>query len=68
MESKLNCLDRLVAAREAMHLLSVGSTTLYKFVKLGKLTPVKFGSRCTRFRLSEIVALICANAVPGGAA
>ncbi len=50
--------DRLITAREALHLLSVGSTTLYKFCRQGKLTPVKFSRRCTRFRLTEIHELI----------
>jgi excisionase family DNA binding protein len=50
--------DRLVSAREAAHLLGVGNTTLYKFCRLGRLNPVKFGRRCTRFRLSEIKRLI----------
>ncbi len=61
MLSKDTYADRLVAAREAMHLLCVGSTTLYKFAKTGKLNPVKFGRRCTRFRLSEVQALITSN-------
>lgn len=59
--------DRLVTIREAMHLLSVGSTTLYKFAKLGKLSPVRFGRRCTRFRLSEVQALIGPSTGTGGA-
>lgn len=41
-----------------MHLLGIGSTTLYKFCRTGKLNPVKFSRRCTRFRISEIQALI----------
>lgn len=50
--------DRLVTAREAMYLLGIGSTTLYKFCRNGKLIPVKFSRRCTRFRASEIQSLI----------
>ncbi len=55
---KISSEDRLVTAREAMYLLGIGSTTLYKFCRLGKLSPVKFGQRCTRFRRSEIQSLI----------
>lgn len=66
MDSNLSHLDRLVTAREAMHLLSIGSTTLYKFCRQGNLHPVKFSKRCRRFRLSEIHALI--NSVKKGGA
>ena len=61
MDSKFSHIDRLVTAREAMHLLGIGSTTLYKFCREGKLNPVKFSRRCTRFRVSDIQTLICAN-------
>lgn len=50
--------DRLVTPREAAHLLGISITTLYKFCRQDKLTPVKHGPRCTRFRMSEIQALI----------
>lgn len=53
--------DRLITAREAMHMLSIGSTTLYKFCREGKLNPVKFSRRCTRFRVSEIQGLIAGS-------
>lgn len=49
---------QLISPREACSLLGVGLTTLYKFFKEGKLTPIKFGRRCTRVRLSEVLALI----------
>lgn len=57
--------DRLVSAREATHLLGISNTTLYKFCREGKLNPVKFSRRCTRFRVSEIQALICVNQTGG---
>jgi excisionase family DNA binding protein len=50
--------DRLITVREAMHLLGVGSTTFYKFCREGKVKPIKFSRRCTRFRMSEITAFI----------
>jgi predicted DNA-binding transcriptional regulator AlpA len=57
----------LLSPKQAQHALCIGTTTLYKFCDEGKLTPIKFGSRCTRFRLSEIEALIDAQAAAGGA-
>jgi len=56
----------LVTLKEAQIMLAVGSTTLYAWCRQGKLTPIKFGLRCTRFRLSEIQALIDAHTVSGG--
>lgn len=53
--------DRLISSREATHLLGISNTTLYKFCREGKLNPVKFSRRCTRFRVSDIQALISAN-------
>lgn len=50
--------DRLVTGREAAHLLGISITTLYKFCREGKLNPIKFSRRCTRFRVSQIQALI----------
>jgi|GEM_PF-2542379 len=58
----------LLAPKEAQHALCIGATTLYKFCSEGKLTPIKFGNRCTRFRLSEIQALIEAHASPASKA
>jgi predicted DNA-binding transcriptional regulator AlpA len=60
-------IDRLVTAREAMLLLGVRSTTLYKFCRNGMLSTVKFSQRCTRYRLSEIEALIDTATKKGGA-
>lgn len=57
----------LVSLKETCRILAVGSTTIYLWCRQGKLTAYKFGSRCTRFRLSEIEALINAHATKGGA-
>jgi predicted DNA-binding transcriptional regulator AlpA len=46
--------------------LDIGTTTIYKWCSEGLLTPIKFGKRCTRFRLSEIHALIDKHAAPAG--
>lgn len=50
--------EQLISPRDACALLGIGLTTLYKFFKEGKLTPIRFGRRCTRVRLAEIIALI----------
>lgn len=57
--------DRLITSREAKFLLCVGSTTLRKFCRQGKLTPVYFSSRCQRFRISEIQTLIDSSRAGG---
>jgi excisionase family DNA binding protein len=54
----------LLSTNATKFAMGVGTTTIYKWCKEGKLTPIKFGTRCTRFRLSEIQALIEAHAVP----
>ena len=56
----------LLTPKNTTDLCKIGTTTLYKWCREGKLTPIKFGSRCTRFRLSEVQALIDAHAVVGG--
>jgi hypothetical protein len=51
----------LLSPKQAQHALCIGTTTLYKFCDEGKLTPIKFSRRCTRFRLSDVHALIDAH-------
>ena len=51
-------LPTLVDIKVTKHALNVGTTTIYKWCRDGLLTPIKFGPRCTRFRLTEIQALI----------
>lgn len=55
----------LLSPKQAQHALCIGATTLYKFCDEGKLTPIKFSRRCTRFRWSEVQALIDAHAASG---
>jgi len=55
----------LLSPKQAQHALCIGTTTLYKFCDEGKLTPIKFSRRCTRFRLSDVQALIDAHAASG---
>jgi excisionase family DNA binding protein len=56
----------LLTPTESKLYLGIGLTKLYALCKTGKLTPVKFGKRCTRFRKSELDALIAAHSVIGG--
>ena len=51
--------DRLVTVRELSSILSVGKSTIWAWVAAGRLpAPLRFGGRCTRWRLSEIQAVI----------
>lgn len=59
--AKNQTLDRLVTPHDAAHMLGISITTLYKFCRDGKLNPVKFSRRCTRFRVSEIQDLIAGS-------
>lgn len=54
-------LDRLLSVGDSKTMLGIGTTTLYKLCRDGKLHPIKLGKRCTRFRVSEIYALIDAH-------
>lgn len=38
--------------------LGIGRTKFWALVKAGRLQPVRFGKRCTRFRSDEVLALI----------
>jgi len=54
----------LLRSKEAQQALGIGATTLYKWCRQGLLTPIKFSRRCTRFKASEVHALIAAHAAP----
>ncbi len=60
--------DRLITVDDVKLMLSIGTTTLYKLCRNGKLHPIKLSRRCTRFRVSEICAFINAQTDTGGAA
>lgn len=60
--------DRLISVSDAKKMLGVGTTTIYKLCRDGKLHPIKFSRRCTRFRASEICAFINEHTDIGGAA
>lgn len=48
----------LVDYKTGMMVLGVKRTKFWSLVKEGKLTAIRMGSRCTRFRTDEILALI----------
>lgn len=50
--------DRLISVSEAARRLSVHRATLYRMIDRGLLVPVKLGKRATRFRESDIAAII----------
>ena len=58
----------LISSKQAQRALCISATTLYRFCNEGKLTPIKFSRRCTRFRWSEVQELINAHATNGSAA
>lgn len=47
----------LVADREVSLMLAISRGMVWKLVELGQLTPVRIGTRCTRFRMEEVSAL-----------
>jgi prophage regulatory protein len=51
--------DRLVSASEAAKLLGMSTSSIFRRVQEGYLpAPIKLGPRCSRWRLSEIKAVI----------
>jgi excisionase family DNA binding protein len=54
--------DRLLREPEASHLLGVSRSTLWRYVRHGKITAVKVSERVTGFRLSDIQAIVTGGA------
>ncbi|WP_407655883.1 helix-turn-helix transcriptional regulator [Capillimicrobium parvum] len=50
--------DRLVPASEVAGLLGVSRSTVVRLADRGDLRPVRLSSRCTRYRMSDVVAFI----------
>lgn len=51
--------DRLISVSETAHILGMSKTTIWRRVEEGYLPPpIKFGPRCSRWRLSEINLVI----------
>lgn len=52
-------MDRLLRPKDVCMILSIGKTTLYKYIKAGIIPkPVKWGQRISYWRSSEIEKLI----------
>jgi hypothetical protein len=45
------------SVNETLNIISIGRTSLYKLVKLGELTPIKFGKK-TLFGSDDLAALL----------
>jgi predicted DNA-binding transcriptional regulator AlpA len=56
---------QLVSLREVSDWLKVSPATLFRFIRAGKLTPIKLGRR-TMFSANEVEELIAASRVPRG--
>ena len=53
--------DRLLRANEAATMLAVSKSTIWRYVRLSKLNPVKVSERITGFRLSELQAIVAGS-------
>lgn len=49
--------ETLVSARQGGDLLHVSPETMRRWAREGRITAIRIGPRCTRFRLAEIEAL-----------
>lgn len=58
LPDSLNNCEILLNAKEVQLQLSIGPTTLNKFVHLRWLQPVRFSTRLVRYRSSEVNKLI----------
>ena len=54
--------DKILRAPAAAATLGVSKSTIWRYVRQGKLTAVKLSDRVTGFRQSEIQALIAGGA------
>ena len=54
--------DRILRAPAAAEVLGISKSTVWRYARLGKLNPVKLSERVTRFRQSEVQALIAGAA------
>ena len=50
--------DRLASATDVAALLGVSRSTVIRLAERGELVPVRLSARCTRYRLSDVHALI----------
>jgi len=54
----MNQPEQLLQDKAVAAMLGLCRASVWKLAAQGRLTPVKLSSRCTRFRLSEILELI----------
>lgn len=50
-------MEELLTLREVMARLKVSRSTVWRWIKEGRLHPVKLGPRSNRFRVAEVEAL-----------
>jgi len=60
-EQSSNAIKQNYRAKEVSQLLSCGLSTVWLYVKQGKLTPVKLSDRVTIFRREDLENFINAN-------
>lgn len=53
--------DKLLTAKQLIELLQISRTTLYRYVKSGKVKPVVAMPRANRYRLSDVIEQLSAE-------
>lgn len=53
--------DALLKLQTVLALTGLGKTSIYERIKTGEFKPVRLGSRCTRFRASDVQAWLQAQ-------
>ena len=54
--------DKILRVLAAAEILGISKSTVWRYVRMGKLNPVKLSERVTGFKLSELQALIASAA------
>ena len=52
--TKEEIIEKYLSAKEVAKKLSIGVSTVYDWVKKGKLKPIKIGNKTTRYKNSDI--------------
>ena len=55
--------DRILRAPTVAELLGISRSTVWRYARDGKLTPVKLSTRVTGFRLSQVQTLIASGSL-----
>jgi prophage regulatory protein len=59
IENEIQATDRLIRVEKAIEILDIGESTFWEGVRNGRFPqPIKLSKRITRWRLSEIMAII----------